>query len=161
MPTATARHPVELEPEAALAMWADVRRWPTFVDGFGQLLAVDTEWPEPGSEVEWRSGPRGRGAVTERVERHEPGRLLATRVREAQLEGLQTIEFGEAEQGGTLAELTLEYELTDLRGPLAKVVDVVFVRRAQRDALRRTLARFAVEAEEEASLAGRPPAPQR
>ena len=109
------------------------------------------------TRVEWESGPRGRGRVTERVERHEPGRLLATRVHEAQLAGVQTVEFGILEEGGTVAELTLEYELPERSGAVAALTDMLFIRRALRDALRRTLARFAVEAEEEA-LAGAAPA---
>ena len=46
---------------------------------------------------------------------------------------------------------TLEYTLTKY-GPLGAVADAIFIRRALRDSLRRTIARFAVEAEEEAGL---------
>jgi hypothetical protein len=52
---------------------------------------------------------------------------------------------------GTRVELTLDYELSKY-GPLRAVADVLFIRRALRDALRRTLRRFAIEAEEEAAL---------
>jgi hypothetical protein len=48
-------------------------------------------------------------------------------------------------------ELSLEYELARY-GPLRGLADALFIRRALRDALRRTLYRFAIEAEEEASL---------
>ncbi len=48
-------------------------------------------------------------------------------------------------------ELRLEYELAR-SGPLRGVADVLFIRRALRDSLRRTLDRFAVEVEEEAAL---------
>ena len=47
--------------------------------------------------------------------------------------------------------LSLEYELTG-DNPFKAVLDLLFVRRALRDALRRTLRRYAVEAEEEARL---------
>jgi hypothetical protein len=47
--------------------------------------------------------------------------------------------------------LELEYELTK-SGPLAALTDVLFIRRALTDALRRTLRRFGVEAAEEAAL---------
>jgi hypothetical protein len=45
----------------------------------------------------------------------------------------------------------LEYQLTKY-GPLSAVADAVFIRRAIRDSLRRTMFRFSVEAEEEAGL---------
>ena len=45
----------------------------------------------------------------------------------------------------------LDYELTKY-GPLRAVADVIFIGRALRDSLRRTLGRFAVEAEDEAGL---------
>ena len=48
-------------------------------------------------------------------------------------------------------ELSLEYTLTGY-GLLGPVADVIFIRRALRDSLRRTLARFEVEAQEEAGL---------
>jgi hypothetical protein len=47
--------------------------------------------------------------------------------------------------------LELEYELTGA-GPLAALTDALFIRRALRDMLRRTVSRFAVEAQEEAAL---------
>jgi hypothetical protein len=47
--------------------------------------------------------------------------------------------------------LRLEYELTK-DGPLSALADVLFIRRAVRDALGRTLRRYAVEAEEERGL---------
>jgi hypothetical protein len=52
---------------------------------------------------------------------------------------------------GAEVELSLEYTLTKY-GPLSAVADAIFVRRALRDALARTLRRFAVEAEDEAGL---------
>jgi hypothetical protein len=48
-------------------------------------------------------------------------------------------------------ELSLEYELTRY-GPLGGIADALFIRRALRDSLRRTLYRFSIEAEEEAEL---------
>jgi hypothetical protein len=55
------------------------------------------------------------------------------------------------EAGASEVELSLEYELARY-GPLRGLADALFIRRALRDALRRTLYRFAIEAEEEASL---------
>ena len=54
-------------------------------------------------------------------------------------------------EGGARVELSLEYTLTRY-GPLGAVADAIFIRRALRDSLRRTLTRFAVEAEDEAGL---------
>jgi hypothetical protein len=56
-----------------------------------------------------------------------------------------------AEAGASEVELSLEYELARY-GPLRGLADALFIRRALRDALRRTLYRFAIEAEEEARL---------
>ncbi len=75
-----------------------------------------------------------------------------TQVFEDALAGTQTFaaQPGPAD-GGSIVELTLEYELA-AAGPFRGLADAIFIRRALRDALRRTLRRFAVEAEEEAGL---------
>ena len=154
MRTVSAQRPVALPPAEALALWADVNRWPTFVEGFARALRLDREWPRPGAKVEWESIPRGRGRVTEIVQDHEPGHRLVTQVFEEQLNGVQTASFAVvAPTGGTLAELALEYELQRFEGFVGAVTDRLFIRRALRDALARTLRRFATEAEEEAMLA--------
>jgi hypothetical protein len=140
---------VPLAPEGALALWTDVNRWPTFVEGFARTLELSGDWPAEGARVVWESGPGGRGRVTERVLEHGTGRF-ATRVNEDALHGRQSLSVTEDAEGARV-ELTLEYELTRY-GPLRAVADVIFIRRALRDALRRTLRRFAVEAEEESGL---------
>ena len=140
---------VALPPEQAAELWRDVRRWASFVEGFARLREVSPEWPAEGARVVWESGPSGRGRVTERVV--ESGeRRFATRVFEDALSGLQRAAFEPVDEG-TRVELRLEYELSRY-GPLRAVADVLFIRRALRDALRRTLRRFSVEAEEEAGL---------
>jgi hypothetical protein len=143
--TAWARAAVRLPPDAALALWTDVQRWPTFVEGFGHVVELSPEWPAVGARVVWESTPGGRGRVTEKVVESE-GDGFATRVFESALVGTQTLRLA----GGEV-ELTLEYELQRY-GPLRAPADALFIRRALRDALRRTLARFAVESEEEAGL---------
>ena len=149
MRTAGARGAVPLAPETALALWTDVRRWPTFVEGFAHTLEQSAEWPEEGSRVVWDSTPGGRGRVTEKVVERR-GDRFATRVFEDALIGTQRLR-AVPDENGSLVELTLEYELSKY-GPLRGVADLIFIRRALRDALRRTLSRFAVEAEEEAGL---------
>jgi hypothetical protein len=66
------------------------------------------------------------------------------------LAGTQTLRALPASDGSEV-ELSLEYELSRY-GPLRGIADALFIRRALRDALRRTLSRFRVEAEEEAAL---------
>ena len=95
-------------------------------------------------------GGRGRGRVTEKVSRSDPTRF-ATKVYEDRLYGTQTAVFTPGADGGATMELSLEYQLTG-DNPLKAVLDLLFVRRAVRDALRRTVRRYAVEAEEEAGL---------
>jgi uncharacterized membrane protein len=142
---------VGLSPTAAFDLWTDVRRWPTFVDGFSRIERIDDTWPAGGSKVVWQSVPTGRGTVTERVRHSLPGERIQTDVIEERLLGTQTVEFAPAEEGGTAVILTLEYELVK-KGPLAWITDVLFIRRAQNDALARTLRRFATEAAEQAAL---------
>ena len=122
------------------------------MEGFGHVLEVDAAWPDTGSKAVWDSIPGGRGRVTELVLERADGRLV-TQVFEEALAGTQTFAVvpGPAD-GGSIVELTLEYELGRRRDPSAGSSDALFIRRALRDALRRTLRRFAVEAEEEAGL---------
>jgi hypothetical protein len=148
--TARAERDVVLTPEAALRLWTDVDRWPSFVEGFSRYLERSPEWPAPGAGVVWESTPAGRGRVTEKVVESGAPDRFATQVFEDRLHGTQTFRVVESE-GGSRAELSLEYELTKY-GPLSAAADALFIRRAIRDMLRRTLFRFSVEAEEEAGL---------
>jgi hypothetical protein len=87
--------------------------------------------------------------VTEKVTENEPDRF-STQVYEKALTGTQTLRALPAPDGSEV-ELSLEYTLTKY-GPLGAVADALFIRRALRDALRRTLYRFGIEAEEQARL---------
>jgi hypothetical protein len=138
-----------LTPSDALRLWADVDRWPSFVEGYARRLQLSETWPEPGGKVVWESTPDGRGRVTEIVLESAPDRF-STQVFEEALAGTQTLRALPASDGSEV-ELSLEYELAKY-GPLGGVADALFIRRALRDALRRTLLRFGIEAEEEASL---------
>ena len=149
MRTAIARRPVVLPPNEALKLWTDTARWPTFIEGFARVRERSADWPAPDARVVWESTPGGRGKVTEKVVSGPPGGF-ATMVFEDALVGRQTLRAAAAE-GGSDVELSLEYTLTRF-GPFGVIADALFIRRALRDALRRTLARFAVEAEEEAGL---------
>jgi hypothetical protein len=138
-----------LSPSDAVRLWSDVERWPSFVEGYARRLELTEAWPEPGGRVVWESTPDGRGRVTETVVESSPERF-ATQVYEAALAGTQTLRAVAADDGSEV-ELSLEYELAKY-GPLRGLADAIFIRRALRDALRRTLYRFTVEAEEEARL---------
>jgi uncharacterized membrane protein len=142
---------VELDPERAWALWTDVGRWPTFVEGFGHIVEQAASWPAQGARLVWMSTPGGRGRVTEKVTASDRGSGLATQVFEEALAGTQLVTFERAEDGRTRVELRLDYELAK-GGPMKVVADVLFIRRALNQALARTLGRFATEAAEEAAL---------
>ena len=155
---------VPLDREQALDLWIDLRRWPSFVDGLKHVVEAGSEWPSVGSKVVWQSTPNGRGRVTERVVAYEPGQRIVTEVFEDALTGTQAVRVStpEASAGGgqgpapdglrrTRLDINLDYQLTR-GGPLRGLTDALFIRRALVASLRRTLGRFAVEAEEEASL---------
>jgi hypothetical protein len=151
--TAGAGTDVPLAPAAALALWADVSRWSSFVEGFARLVENDPGWPAPDARVVWESVPAGRGRVTEKVVESSEDRI-ATMVFEDRLAGRQEFRVAPGTggaAGSAAVELSLEYTLTKY-GPFGMVADVLFIRRAIRDSLRRTLFRFGVEAEEEAGL---------
>ena len=149
MRTARARVAVPLGPAAALELWRDVERWPSFVEGYARRLELAPDWPSKCARVVWESSPEGRGRVTETVMESGADRF-ATQVFEEALMGTQTLRVAPAPDGAEV-ELTLDYELAKY-GPLAGLADAIFIRRALRDALRRTLFRFGIEAEEEAEL---------
>jgi hypothetical protein len=147
--TAWARGTVPLPPPEALSLWTDVERWPSFVEGFARVIECSPGWPAEGERVSWESSPGGRGRVTEKVVERLPDRFT-TMVFESALMGRQTLR-AVAHPVGAEVELSLEYTLVKY-GPLSRVADVLFIRRALRDALARTVSRFAVEAEEDAGL---------
>lgn len=142
---------VPLSPERAGALWRDLNRWPSFVEGFGRLVDQRGEWPAVDSRVVWESGPGGRGRVTEKVRENQP-RRFATLIYEQRLAGTQTAVFEPSQTDGhTALHVQLDYELVDA-GPLSGLTDVLFIRRALRDALARTVRRYTVEAEDQAGL---------
>jgi hypothetical protein len=146
---ASARASLPLTPPDVLRLWADVDRWPSFVEGYARLIELREPWPEAGGRVVWESTPTGRGRVTETVVSRSSDRF-SVQVFEPALAGTQTLLVAPADDGSEV-ELSLEYELSRY-GPLRGLADMLFIRRALRDSLRRTLTRFRIEAEEEARL---------
>ncbi|MFL5819273.1 MAG: SRPBCC family protein [Solirubrobacteraceae bacterium] len=143
-------HDMEGPLGAAERLWYDTARWPAFIDGFGHLVKVEGDWPAPGSRVVWDSTPAGRGRVVERVVEHQPGVGQAVEVEDPRLHGTQRVRF-ERLADGTAVGLELDYRLKQ-RGPLTALVDALFIRRAIRDSLRRTLARLSRELRAELEL---------
>ena len=109
----------------------------------GSVARVDAGWPATGATLIWDSRPGGRGRVVERVTRYEARVGQTSEVEDERLRGTQTVGFAALEDGVEVS-LELEYQLKE-SGPLRAVTDVLFIRRALGDSLRRTLARFARE----------------
>ena len=134
----------------AEALWYDLHRWPAFVDGFSHVHKVDEQWPASGT-LAWSSTPAGRGRVLERVTRYEPRVGQTVDVEDGKLRGEQAVAFEVAGDDVTRVTLTFTYELKERR-PLSGVTDLLFIRRAMRESLERTLARFARERRGDAEL---------
>jgi len=143
---AKARAEIEVEGQISEAerLWYDLQRWPSFVDGYGHLVKEEGDWPKTGSRIVWAGVRAGRGLVSERVSAYEVRVAQTVEVEDPRITGTQTIAFAPAPDGRCKVSLELDYRLKE-GGPLAPVVDSLFVRRAFRDALRRTLSRFARE----------------
>jgi hypothetical protein len=123
-------------------LWYDSRRWPAFVDGMKHVHAIEGDYPRSGA-VKWVSHAGGRGRVLERVVSFTPGEGQVLDVQDTQIQGRQTVRFS-AFEDGVGVELELDYSIKD-RSAITPIVDLLFVRRAQSDSLRRTLSRFARE----------------
>ena len=124
-------------------LWYDPQRWPGWLDGFGHVSKVEGEWPAPGARAVWDSKPGGRGRVVERVTAYESRTGQTLEVEDEKLRGTQRVAFSPGPDGVEVA-LELNYELKE-RNPLTPITDLLFIRRALRDSLQRTLTRFARE----------------
>jgi len=127
----------------AEALWYDPQRWPAWVDGFGHVVKLEGEWPAPGARAVWDSRPGGRGRVIERVIAFEAraGHTLA--VEDEKLRGTQRVVFEPGSDGVQVA-LELEYEIKGAN-VFTPLTDALFIRRALRESLQRSLNRFARE----------------
>ena len=135
----------------AETLWYDVTRWPAFVDGFSHVVRADPEWPESGS-LTWASTPHGRGRVIERVTEYELRVGQTARVEDERLAGEQTVSFEAGPGDGTTrVTLALDYALKE-QAPLSALTDLLFIRRAVRESLQRTVTRFARERRGDAEL---------
>ena len=150
MATTGDRAVTSLPPAAALDLWLDPARWPTFMDGWGRVDRIHDRWPEPGATVVWQSRPGGRGTVTLKVIELEPPSRVVIQVYDDKLGGRETF-TAEPDSDGSFVRVDLDYKLNQ-GGPFMAAADLIFIRRSLRDSIRRTLERFAVEAKEEAGL---------
>jgi hypothetical protein len=136
----------------AEALWYDTARWPTFIDGLHHIARLEGDWPHAGARVLWDSNPGGRGRVQERVIAYAAREGQTLEVEDEKIRGTQRIAFTPTETGVTVT-LELRYELKDTK-PGMPLIDLLFIRRPQREALERTLRRFRTEvtAEREGSV---------
>ena len=141
MPRVSATILVPGRAAAAEDLWYDPHRWAAWVDGFGRLVKLEGDWPQTGSRRLWESPPRGRGVVDERVTAYGPRGGQTMEVEDEQLDGVQSVAF-EPDGEDVRVTLTLEYEL---KRSFTPVLTRLFVRRALRESLARTLARFTYE----------------
>lgn len=141
-----ARAAVELTtlPAAVERLWSEPEGWAGFVDGFERVVELDPAWPAVGARLVWESHPGGRGRVVEQVLRQVPGAELVVAQEDPQLRGVQRLAFAPVAGDANRTGVALELDYALLRGgPFMVVADPLFVRRALRDSLRRTLAGLA------------------
>jgi hypothetical protein len=136
---------------AAEELWYDTGRWPVFVDGFAHLAKLDGDWPREGARLVWDSVPAGRGRVVEVVTRYEVRSGQSVEVEDERITGTQTVTFAPRGEGASRVELDLHWQMKH-PNLLTPLVDLLFVRRAFAESLRRTLGRFAREARVEGDL---------
>jgi hypothetical protein len=127
----------------AESLWYDPQRWASWVDGFGHVVRIEGEWPRAGARLVWDSPPGGRGRVAEQVMEYEPRSGQSIEIEDERLHGTQRVTFEPLAEGVKI-RLELSYELKQAN-PFTPLTDFVFIRRALRDSLRRSLARFARE----------------
>jgi hypothetical protein len=125
-------------------LWYDPHRWAAWVDGFGHVARIEGEWPAVGSRLLWDSPPRGRGRVAETMTAYEPRSGCTVEVEDERMYATQSVLFEPDGLDRVRVTLALEWELKE-RPRFEGLIRPLFVRRAMRDSLRRTLARFAHE----------------
>ena len=136
----------------AEALWYDTARWATFIDGLHNVARLEGDWPHEGARVLWDSNPGGRGRVQERVTAYAAREGQTVAVEDEKISGTQRVTFTPRQTGVTVT-LELRYEVKDAK-PGMPLIDLLFIRRPQRDSLMRTLRRFRTEvtAERESSV---------
>lgn len=127
----------------AETLWYDQRRWAVWIDGFAHVAKLEGDWPRAGARLVWDSPPGGRGRVHERVVEYEARSGQALEIEDQRLRGTQRVTF-EPVTDGVRIGLELAYELKE-GNFFTPLTDMLFIRRALRDSLKRSLIRFARE----------------
>ena len=130
-------------------LWYDPHRWAAWIDGFGHVAKLEGDWPHAGARLLWDSRPKGRGRVQEYVTEYEARTGQTLDVEDQRLTGTQSVRFA-PDGDSTIVSLTLEYRLKE-RTIISPIVDLLFIRRALRDSMRRTVTRFGHERRAELS----------
>jgi len=151
MPRVSASSVVPGRVVEAEELWYDPHRWAAWIDGFGHVTKLEGEWPQVGARLLWDSRPQGRGRVAESVVAYEPRAGQTLEVEDEKLRGSQRVGFV-PKPDAVEVTLELEYELKE-RNALTPLTDALFIRRALRDSLKRSLARFARERRSDIELA--------
>jgi hypothetical protein len=129
---------------AAEALWHDLRRWPSFVDGLARVDKQEGAWPEPGARVIWSGPPGGRARMVERSIRLLVREGHVVEVEDDRLRGTRSIAFAPDRDG--LVRVTLELEFAAKTGEGGQgLLGRALLGRREREALERTLARFRIE----------------
>ena len=134
----------------AEALWYDTSRWSSFIDGFARLQSVEPGWPREGRLV-WDSRPDGRGRVVENVARYAAGDGQDTEYEDEKTTGTQSVRFAPVGEDAVHISLEQRWSLKS-SFPGSALVDALFIRRAVKDSLARTLRRFAIELRAEREL---------
>jgi len=87
-------------------LYFDRRTWPSWVDQLRAVVSLEDGYPEVGGKLIWKSGPAGRGTVTETVLEHEHRRLHRIGFKDDSSEGEQLTTF-RMEGSGTVVKLDL------------------------------------------------------
>ena len=124
-------------------LWYDQYRWAAWIDGFGHVVKLEGDWPEPGARLVWDSRPKGRGRVQEVVIAYEPRTGQTVEIEDERLTATQTVAF-EPVGDEVRVILTLDYELKE-RNLFAAISNALFIRRELGLSLTRTLTRFGHE----------------
>jgi uncharacterized membrane protein len=127
----------------AETLWYDTSRWPAFIDGLHHVARVEDDWPRSGGRIVWDSKPGGRGRVQERVVAYAAREGQTVDVEDEKIRGTQRVSFTPADDE-VVVGLELRYDLKEARPGMA-LVDLLFIRRPQRESLQRTLRRFRIE----------------
>ena len=137
MKTVVATIVVPGPPIEAEQLWHDSSRWASWIDGYGQLLKSEGEWPLEGAR---RIRQSRDGIVAERVIDHRAGRSHAVFIEDERVSGQQRVRF---EGDASATRITLELDVsTKQRMPPAREW---WLRRKLGESLRRTLLRLSYE----------------